>query len=1153
MADDLGTAKLSLIIDMADWDVAVARGKNSLSNLASDGVQAFNNTTHASKRAATSLADYVAYLGKTADQTRLLRAAKNGVDPAAIAAAAEQMRAYAEATAYAENQQRDLAAALAQMRVGEGIVSELREQIATFGMGKNELTLYRAALAGVQAEVLPLISTLDRLNREQEIAGFRAQASAQAFQQQIAAASGYTSSQHAAEQATRRRADAEAAFLPLLEREAALNKAATTRGEFLRQLDREAKTIGKTRSELMEMRAAELGLTQAAAPLILKLREQETALLKNSRAADQGKKAINAYGLSQKQFEFAMRGVPAQMTDIFISLQGGQNPLTVFLQQGGQLKDMFGGIKPAAAALAGEMLKLINVYTVSAAVITTLAIAAYKGSQETNQFGKALALTGNAAGTTANAMAMMAAEMDKAGSSTQASASRALAEVARTGTIASKSFQDVASAADAMYLATGKAISDTVDEFKKITEDPVAAILELNKTQHFLTVEIYDQILALQQQGRATDAAALAMKTYADATITAANRVAENLGLLEKAWKYVKIGASEAWDEMMGIGRNLTAAQELQKLIADNQRDLNNIANASNARIPGSEDAVPKLRADVQARYDRIKELNQQMERERVDAEKKQARQSANELAIANEELIRTGYAKEVQLALAVAEQTQKINEGIEKAKLAGDIALAERLESQRADAVAAISKKYEDKSKKKTAKESFAAQNNFELQALRDQLALEKSTIQASQQLNQAAYANKQITAEEYYRRQKELLESSVKVEEASLLKQIEYLRSANGNKREAINNQRQLGELETRLQQIREKSGTDLKLLAGEEDRYYQERQYAIEDYARSLTDATDAIRRDFSARTSAIGMGAREAQIQSDLNDVYVRQEAALRDLNVQLKRRQIGQKEFMQKSSDLVAGSNAQVAAIKDGYAAMGRAEADWRNGFTGVAADYQQKMGDIAGNTRTLLEGTFDGLNDAIAEAVMTGKANLDDLGKYLAKMAVQFGTSKIFSYLMSMWNPGGASSSGSLANFGNNPGWTVNAKGNVYSSPSLSAYSNGVFSSPQVFAFAKGAGVFGEAGPEAIMPLARTSSGDLGVQVAGGGSGGIVLNLNVMGAEGEPSVSANESSPGVFDVDVIFGQLERKQAAGIMNGTSVVGRALTKRYQLKER
>ena len=1136
MADDLGAAKLSLIIDMADWDVAIQRGKNSLSNLSSDSAQAFNNATHASKRAATSLADYVAYLGKTADQTRLLRAAKNGVDPAAIAAAAEQMRAFAEASAHAENEQRQLAAALAQMRVGEGIVAELREQIATFGMGKNELTLYRAAMAGVQSEALPLISTLDRLNREQEIAGLRAQASAAAFQQQIAAASGYTSSQHAAEQATRRRADAEAAFLPLLEREAELNKAATTRGEFLRQLDREAKTIGKTRSELMEMRAAELGLTQAAAPLIAKLREQEQALLKNGRAADQGKKALNAYGISQKQFEFAMRGVPAQMTDIFVSLQGGQNPLTVFLQQGGQLKDMFGGIKPAAAALGGELLKLVNIYTVSAAVVTTLAIAAYKGSQETNQFGKALALTGNAAGVTANQMSFMAAEMDRAGTSTQASASRALAEVARTGTIASRSFQDVAAAADAMYLATGKAIDDTVSEFKKIAEDPVATIQELNKAQHFLTVEIYDQIVALQQQGRTTEAAALAMKTYADATITAANRVSENLGLLEKAWKYVKIGASEAWDEMMGIGRNLTAAQELQKLIADNQRDLNNIANASNARIPGSEDAVPKLRADVQKRYDRIKELNQQMEAERVTAEKTQARQSANELAIANEELIRTGYAKEVQLALAVAEQTQKINDGIAKAKLAGDIALAERLESQRSAAIAAISKKYEDKSKKTSTRESFATQNNFELQALRDQLALEKSTIQTSQQLNQAAYSNKQITAEEYYRRQKELIQQSVVVETASLEKQIDYLKSANGNKREAINNQRQLGELETRLAQLREKSGTELKLLSGEEARYYQERQYSIEDYKRSLTDATEAIQRDYALRAAAIGMSAREAEIQGAVNDVYVRQTAALRDLTTQRDRGVISADEFAQKSAALANSSTQQIAAIKGGNRELLVAQQDWAAGMRAGMQDWIDNATLSATSVANIMGSTLDTLTEGMTNAALTGKLAmkdmLADIGRELTKFFMRKAVMQFAEMFAGAFMGGGADfNSGYTGMQGINAElMKKNAKGNVYNSPSLSAYSNGVFSSPQVFAFAKGAGVFGEAGPEAIMPLARTSNGDLGVQMAGGGAGVGDVNIDI-----QVNVAANGETTADAKSNVAAGKELAKQMANVAN------------------
>lgn len=1157
MADDLGTAKISLIVDMADFDVSVARGKNSLVNLGASGAQSFDNATHAAKRAATSLADYVAYLGKTNEQTRLLRAAKAGVDPNLIAAAAGKMREYAESAAYAENEQRQLATSLAQMKIGEGVLSDLRQQIATFGLGKNELLLYKASLAGVQAEALPLVQTLDRLNREQELSALRAQATAAAFQQQISAASGYAASQNAAEQATRRRADAEAAFLPLLEREAHLNQAATTRGDFLRQLDREAKTIGKTRSELMEMRAAELGVTQAAGPLIAKLREQEQALLRNRSAADQGKKALNQYGISQKQFEFAMRGVPAQMTDIAISLQGGQNPLTVFLQQGGQLKDMFGGIKPAAAALGGELLKLVNVYTVSAAVVGTLAIAAYQGSQETNQFGKALALTGNAAGVTTSQLEMMAAAIDASGRSTQASSSRALAEVVRTGTITRQNFQDIALAADAMFMATGKAIEDTVAEFKRIGEDPVAAVLELNKAQHFLTAEIYDQILALQQQGREVEATALATKTYADATIRAAKSVTENLGALEKAWKYVKIGASEAWDEMMGIGRDVTAAQELQKLMMDNARDLNSIKNADNNRLPGSEDAVPKIREDILKRYDRIKELNQQMDRERVAAEKEQARQSANELAIANEELIRTGYAKETQLALAVAAQTQKINDGIAQAKLAGDIDLAERLESQRADAIAAISKKYAEKPKQ-GATESFAAQNRYELQAIRDQLALEKSAIQASQQLLQSSYANKQVTAEEYYRQQKELLQQSLSAEEVSLQKQITYLQQANGNKREAINNQRELGELETRLQQARAKGAVDLQLLGNEEARYYQERMYAIEDYARSLTDATEAMQRDYQQRASAIGMGAREAEIQSALTDVYLRQAEALRELRTQRRRGEIGQSVYEQKAADIANASNAQVAAIRDGYSAISAAEADWRNGFTSVAADYQQRIGDIAGNTRTLLEGTFDGFNDAIAEAVMTSKLNLDDLGRYLAKMAVQFGTTKIFSYLMSMWGPSAGASQGTLQNFGNNPGWTASgfAKGASFdNSPSLSAYSNGVFNSPQMFAFAKGAGVFGEAGPEAIMPLARTSNGDLGVQVAGGGRGGSApnINVNVYGMEGCAEVNVRETAPGMFDIDVIAAQLERKQAASIMNGTSVVSRALTKRYKMEER
>lgn len=76
-------------------------------------------------------------------------------------------------------------------------------------------------------------------------------------------------------------------------------------------------------------------------------------------------------------------------------------------------------------------------------------------------------------------------------------------------------------------------------------------------------------------------------------------------------------------------------------------------------------------------------------------------------------------------------------------------------------------------------------------------------------------------------------------------------------------------------------------------------------------------------------------------------------------------------------------------------------------------------------------------------------------------------------------------------------GVTANALGGVYGSPSLSAYSNGVYNTPQFFAFAKGAGVFAEAGAEAIMPLERDASGRLGVSASGAGASVEVIINNM--------------------------------------------------------
>ncbi|WP_459579158.1 phage tail tape measure protein, partial [Enterobacter asburiae] len=101
-----------------------------------------------------------------------------------------------------------------------------------------------------------------------------------------------------------------------------------------------------------------------------------------------------------------------------------------------------------------------------------------------------------------------------------------------------------------------------------------------------------------------------------------------------------------------------------------------------------------------------------------------------------------------------------------------------------------------------------------------------------------------------------------------------------------------------------------------------------------------------------------------------------------------------------------------------------------------------------------------------------GVSVLKIIQNVLVNMAVANGVSSIGSLFSFGASSAATASSGTaIQNAGAN--FTFNAKGNVYDSPSLSAYSNGVFQTPQLFAFAKGAGIFGEAGPEAIMPLTR--------------------------------------------------------------------------------
>ncbi|HCT9308228.1 phage tail length tape measure family protein [Citrobacter koseri] len=281
-------------------------------------------------------------------------------------------------------------------------------------------------------------------------------------------------------------------------------------------------------------------------------------------------------GMSAKQTAFAMRMLPAQMTDIVVGLSTGQSPFMVLMQQGGQLKDMFGGIGPAAKAMGGYILGLINPFTLAAAAVGVLGVAYYKGTQEQDAFNKSLILTGNQVGKTSGQLADIAARAGVAANSTTGKAASTLNLLVESGKVAGDSLERVTTAVVKTSEATGIATDKLVDDFNKIAADPVAAITKLNDQYHFLTLATYNQIKALQDEGNQQEAARVATDAYATTMQQRASDIQQNLGFLEKAWNGLAGAAKGAWDAMLNVGRESGGAGR----IAEIRKELDWIDNA---------------------------------------------------------------------------------------------------------------------------------------------------------------------------------------------------------------------------------------------------------------------------------------------------------------------------------------------------------------------------------------------------------------------------------------------------------------------------------------------------------------------------------------------------------------------------------------------
>ena len=381
------------------------------------------------------------------------------------------------------------------------------------------------------------------------------------WQETVRAQDAAASQYHAAERAIEAQAEAErkaaedaaAATEALREQEAAL-------GKLLGQIDPAIRELERLDDLEQRLRGFRGGLLDEESFQVFntQLREQRARL-------DDSADGMRSAGISAGQYQQAMRQLPMQITDITTSLASGMPLWMVAIQQGGQIKDSFGGAGNAARALVS----VLNPLTVAIAGVVAgagaLVLAWHQGSAEADGYNRALITTGNYAGVTAGQLASMAREMDALREVSQGSAA-ALTVVAERGKFAGEQIQLVAVAAEQMRVATGKAVKETVDEFESLAKDPISAILKLNETQHFLTEAQLEQIRTLQLQQGEQAAATEAMRVYASVIADRTPQITQNLGTIERAWREIKTAAVETWDGLLNIGRVTDDAQRITEL-----------------------------------------------------------------------------------------------------------------------------------------------------------------------------------------------------------------------------------------------------------------------------------------------------------------------------------------------------------------------------------------------------------------------------------------------------------------------------------------------------------------------------------------------------------------------------------------------------------
>lgn len=751
-----------------------------------------------------------------------------------------------------------------------------------------------------------------------------------------------------------------------------------------------------------------------------------------------------------------------------------------------------------AGASMSSMLALAVPIGLVTAAIGGLAYAYYSGNKETDAFNKALILTGNYAGTTSGNLSDMARQVAATVGTTGAAAD-VLATLAGSGKLASGSFVEIAEAALSMEKATGKSIEATVAEFVKIADDPVAAAKSLNEQYHFLTASVYSQIVALKDQGNEIGATKLLTDTYADTVQTRSRQVIENLNLWERAWLGIKSAASGALDGISDVGRQKSYKEQIKELRAT--LTGSEAFDVGGVRMKAQE-VSPKVRAQTEAQI-RFLELQSDADEARTkyfDDEAK-AQQAAIIAGDKVDALTKSSLTNEQKRTKEIKDYKEWLDT-IRKANPA-DARLEGGLVTKN---IQNINDRYKDP---KTGGSSAVDLTGFN--SAKNNLADIVNDYKNAQKELEAAQKAGLVSQGDYATRSAALIKQESVDVAAAYGAEISALEATKAKKSttaaQSIQLDQRIADARQSMVKAQKDADSQLDILAKSEIGRQKRQTASLNNYVDALNLQTEALRNAGQRAALGVGMGDRQNALSGELNAQGDRYASASRELANQRSEASLRgvstgdlDKEFGPRVDALAKQNQQATEQIKQNYTDLQTAQGDWTKGATSAWENYLDSAQNVAGQTKSLFGNAFNSMEDAVVNFAMTGKLSFADFTKSILADMARIATRQAASGALGALFGAGASAAGSY--FGGSTvtstsGFSdygqitsVNAKGNVFDGPGISAYSNSIVSSPTVFPFAKGTGLMGEAGPEAIMPLTRTSSGKLGVMAAGGGGGG---------------------------------------------------------------